>query len=389
VTCGASVAVAVAAVAAGAASAQVLPAHLTAYDQVIPPQGGSDSTASTAQSLRSAQAAGRRAAPLSQVTLPDVFAVAPQAITAAQLRKLGKLRDVRNFIAVDGGAVKINGRQVNLVGVNPAQFRAWTPPQTAAVQSIWTALAHGQFVTTTAAKKALRLRQGSRYQVAAGRQPQLTFGGTANLVVPGVDAIVGTQVSKELGLVSQLGVLISAPGPRLATLESKVRGVLGQRTKFVDLRQSASTSTATPASQPQLPVDNQVGTSRPSTWLSLFQESARLYCPGLSWTVLAAIGQIESADGQNEGPSTAGALGPMQFLPSTWSMWGIDAFGETGTPNIMDPYDAVPSAARYLCAAGAAGGGPAVSTAIFAYNHASWYVAEVLALAREYAQEYS
>ena len=103
--------------------------------------------------------------------------------------------------------------------------------------------------------------------------------------------------------------------------------------------------------------------------------------------MLAAIGQIESADGQNEGPSTAGALGPMQFLPSTWQTWGTDGFGDTGTPNIMNPFDAVPSAARLLCADGAASGGQGLRTAIFDYNHASWYVNEVLTLAGEYAQE--
>ena len=103
--------------------------------------------------------------------------------------------------------------------------------------------------------------------------------------------------------------------------------------------------------------------------------------------MLAAIGQIESGWGANTGPSTAGALGPMQFLPSTWAEWGITGFGDKGPPNIMYPFDAVPSAARYLCAAGgstAAG----LPRAIFAYNHAVWYVNDVLALARQYQQAY-
>jgi membrane-bound lytic murein transglycosylase B len=88
------------------------------------------------------------------------------------------------------------------------------------------------------------------------------------------------------------------------------------------------------------------------------------------------------------GPSTAGALGPMQFLPSTWSAWGISGFGEAGPPNVMDPFDAVPSAARMLCADGAGPGGQGLRQAIFDYNHADWYVDEVLTLAAEYAAEY-
>jgi membrane-bound lytic murein transglycosylase B len=78
----------------------------------------------------------------------------------------------------------------------------------------------------------------------------------------------------------------------------------------------------------------------------------------------------------------------MQFLPSTWAAWGIDGFGQTGPPDIMNPYDAVPSAARMLCADGAAAGGSALSSAIFAYNHADWYVSEVLDLAEQYARDY-
>ena len=72
----------------------------------------------------------------------------------------------------------------------------------------------------------------------------------------------------------------------------------------------------------------------------------------------------------------------------TWAVWGIDGFGDTGPPNIMNPFDAVPSAARMLCADGAAQGGQQLRQAIFDYNHATWYVDEVLTLAAEYAREY-
>jgi hypothetical protein len=162
----------------------------------------------------------------------------------------------------------------------------------------------------------------------------------------------------------------------MATLTSKVSAVLGPSARTEVLRS-------------QLPVTSVPrGGGKPTSYLQLFKASAALYCPGLSWTVLAAIGQIESADGTNVGPSIAGALGPMQFLPSTWAVWGIDGFGETGKPDVMNPYDAVPSAARLLCADGAAAGGQSLRNAIFDYNHANWYVNEVLALAGEYAADY-
>ncbi|MCW2707286.1 MAG: Lytic transglycosylase catalytic, partial [Frankiales bacterium] len=107
------------------------------------------------------------------------------------------------------------------------------------------------------------------------------------------------------------------------------------------------------------------------------------YCPGLSWKVLAAIGQVESDHGRNVGPSSAGALGPMQFMPSTWAQYAVDGDGD-GKADIMNPYDAVPAAALYLCRNGAGLGGQALYDAIFNYNHADWYVREVLAIAAAY-----
>ena len=76
----------------------------------------------------------------------------------------------------------------------------------------------------------------------------------------------------------------------------------------------------------------------------------------------------------------------MQFLPSTWAEWGITAFGETGPPNIMNPYDAVPSAARLLCAAGAGTPRRACAARSSPTTTPTWYVTEVLALAEEYAE---
>jgi murein DD-endopeptidase MepM/ murein hydrolase activator NlpD len=98
---------------------------------------------------------------------------------------------------------------------------------------------------------------------------------------------------------------------------------------------------------------------------------------GIPWQVLAAINKIESNFGRNMGPSSAGAVGWMQFMPDTWLRWGTDGDGD-GLADPWDPEDAVFAAARYLAATG---GSTDISRAIFAYNHAQWYVDEVLALA--------
>jgi hypothetical protein len=206
------------------------------------------------------------------------------------------------------------------------------------------------------------------------------FGAQTALSVPGADAIVDRARSTQLGLAKDFAVLINAPGVNLVTLMPKVRSLIGAGAKVINLVPVVTVS--------KLPVSTNVPTAgAPKSLLTLYRVSAEEYCPGLSWTVLAAINEIESGDGANVGPSSAGALGPMQFLPSTWAEWGITAFGQPGPPDVMNPLDAVPSAARLLCAAGA-GRPAALSQAIFAYNHATWYVAEVLALASEYAQNY-
>jgi murein DD-endopeptidase MepM/ murein hydrolase activator NlpD len=103
---------------------------------------------------------------------------------------------------------------------------------------------------------------------------------------------------------------------------------------------------------------------------------------GIPWQVLAAINKVESNFGKNMGPSSAGAIGWMQFMPSTWDRWGMDADGD-GIADPWNPQDAIFAAARYLAAAG---GRTDLSRAIFAYNHAQWYVDEILGLARLYGQ---
>ncbi len=119
----------------------------------------------------------------------------------------------------------------------------------------------------------------------------------------------------------------------------------------------------------------------PPILIPIYQRAADAYGLGPQGAaVLASINGIESAFGSNMGPSSAGAIGWMQFLPSTWESYGVDANGD-GVSDPYNPEDAIFAAASYLSAAGM----PADTySAIFAYNHADWYVAEVLANAACY-----
>ena len=315
-----------------------------------------------------------------RLIVPDVIASVPGGVTAADLAKLRKLPGVRVTLAIDGARITVNGVRLTVLAAPAAALRPWTPPATAGSQQTWAQFAAGDLIPAPAAAQAADLVAGSSYPVAAALRTQITSGTPATLGITGVDGIVNQRRGSQLGLVKNVAVLVNAPAADMIALTGQVQRALGPSSHVVRL---------VPVTVPTtLPVDSSVPAGRPTSYLGLFQASAAQYCPGLSWAVLAAIGQIESADGQNMGPSTAGALGPMQFLPSTWAIWGIDGFGDTGPPNVMNPFDAVPSAAHMLCADGAAQGGQQLRQAIFDYNHATWYVDEVLTLAAEYAREY-
>jgi murein DD-endopeptidase MepM/ murein hydrolase activator NlpD len=154
---------------------------------------------------------------------------------------------------------------------------------------------------------------------------------------------------------------------------------------------AAAAGSATSAAElPSSSVPNRPGLSLPPSWtsppavyerrtydqlLALWRAAGAAY--DVPWQVLGAINKIESDFGRNMGPSSAGALGWMQFMPETWLRWGMDGNGD-GVASPWNPEDGVYSAARYLAAAGAATDLP---RAIFAYNHAQWYVDDVIELA--------
>ncbi len=129
----------------------------------------------------------------------------------------------------------------------------------------------------------------------------------------------------------------------------------------------------------------------PPAMLALYQEAAAT-CIGLPWTVLAAIGTVESDNGQSDlpgvhsGANPAGAEGPMQFEPATFAAYDRPVPpGGADPPSPYDPTDAVYAAARFLCANGAAGGAN-LPAAVYAYNHSPAYVSEVLTLAESYGE---
>ena len=128
----------------------------------------------------------------------------------------------------------------------------------------------------------------------------------------------------------------------------------------------------------------------PPQYLIWYMDAAQT-CSGLPWSVLAGIGTVESGNGQSglpgvhSGANFAGAEGPMQFEPSSFAEF---AAGPDKPLSPYDPADAIYTAAAMLCASGARGGtGTGIENAVFAYNHAGWYVSEVMSWAAKYAAQ--
>ena len=182
------------------------------------------------------------------------------------------------------------------------------------------------------------------------------------------------------------------PDERCATAEARMLGTISpervkqrDRVKPSRLRNAEGVPTvANPTMSLALPGPVPVGVPNffidkfriPPFLLPIYQAAGIEY--GIRWEVLAAINEIETDYGRNLNISSAGALGWMQFMPATWKQYGTDA-NRDGRKDPFNPVDAIFAAARYLRAAGA---DDDLRRAIFAYNHADWYVESVLMRAR-------
>jgi membrane-bound lytic murein transglycosylase B len=189
----------------------------------------------------------------------------------------------------------------------------------------------------------------------------------------GTERTVAAAATRVTSLLNQESALLKHANKRLAAVRKAEAALAAEDEQF------SSITAASIAGLHILPPS--------AEYLALYRAAATT-CPGLSWTVLAAIGQVESGHGRNTSTSSAGAMGPMQFEPATFAAYAVDG-DHDGVKSIMDPADAIYTAAHYLCANGAGRGPSALDGAILHYNHAVWYLDMVLKLASMYASAYS
>lgn len=162
--------------------------------------------------------------------------------------------------------------------------------------------------------------------------------------------------------------LAQAPAPRVEAVLQRLPLPLRRRISADVAAARRLGELASP--QPRLPRWRIVPAPRPSRLLAAYRAAER--ATGVGWEHLAAIHLVETRMGRIRGVSTAGAQGPMQFLPATWEIYG-------GEGDIEDPEDAILAAGRLLRANGAARD---IADALWAYNQSSAYVFAVQAYAR-------
>ena len=113
-----------------------------------------------------------------------------------------------------------------------------------------------------------------------------------------------------------------------------------------------------------------VAAPAPEVLLGYYREAQQAY--GIAWQYFAAINLIETNMGRIQGLSSAGAQGPMQFMPATWASYGHG--------DVNNPHDAILAAGRYLQAHGAPSN---MTRAIYAYNPSMLYVRAVQLYAQQ------
>jgi hypothetical protein len=312
-------------------------------------------------------------APLRALYTPDLLVRVSHPITPRQLSRLRRINGIKELTVLSEGTVDTVGQRLTAVGVDPGQFRSFTPKLTAASNALWQVVARGELAASFYTESKLRRHFG--HWLAVGRRVEIRLGAFASIGLAGVDAVVSDQAARALHLAPRREVLLAAPGRPMVELARDVHRILG-------VAPTATVRALRPLPFNQSLISPLARRVIPANYLRLYRAAA-LTCPGLPWVVLAAIGTVESGNGSNVGPSSAGAEGPMQFLPSTFRAYGIDMDGD-GIPNIKSPVDSIYSAAHYLCMSGAGRGGQSLYDAVFAYNHADWYVRDVLSLALKY-----
>ena len=177
---------------------------------------GSVPVAELTASIRSA------VSPLHRLRAADLLVVSPHALPAGELTKIRRLRGVADAELLDAARLKLNGRYIAVLGVNPSRFRAYAARPTARSTALWQNVADGGIAVSYLMGKQDKLPLGGTVQVAGVRTERLAVGGFGTVGIAGVDAVVSDQVARSLGMPAGNAIVISAPHADLSALMRQI-----------------------------------------------------------------------------------------------------------------------------------------------------------------------
>jgi cell wall-associated NlpC family hydrolase len=248
--------------------------------------------------------------PLRRLLPADVLVVAPTSLprgTAAQIRKLPGVIAAQS---VDAATIKVNGKFVAMLGVNPSAFRGFAAKPTAVSSRLWQSVADGLVAVSYTMGRLDKLPLGGVVKVAGRRTEKLRVGGFGTVGIRGIDAVVSESVARSLGLPAGNAIVVSAPHARLDALTAQIKKLIPRQ------RHAVTEALVSPAAG---------SGAAASTGAAGAPRSVAADGPGLSRAEL--VGFLTAAESRVGLPYVWGAAGPRSFDCSGLVQWSLAQVG--------------------------------------------------------------
>lgn len=308
------------ATAAGWPSASHGPAHAVLVSNYIRAEPGASGavlqlpgnprSGSSAVSVAQLSSADRAdvVAPLRRLLPADVLVVAPTSLPRGAAAQIRKLPGVVAAQSIDAATIKVNGKFVAMLGVDPSAFRGFAAKPTAVSSRLWQSVADGRVAVSYTMGRLDKLPLGGAVKVAGRRTESLRVGGFGTVGIPGIDAVVSESVARSLGLPAGNAIVVSAPHARLDALTAQIKKLIP--------RDAVAEALVSPAA------GSGVATS---TGAAGAPGSATADGPGLSRAELVRF--LKAAESRVGLPYVWGAAGPRSFDCSGLVQWSLAQAG--------------------------------------------------------------
>jgi len=249
-------------------------------------------------------------APLRRLLQADVLVVAPTSLPRGAAAQIRKLPGVVAAQSIDAATIKVNGKFVAMLGVNPSAFRGFAAKPTAVSSRLWQSVADGRVAVSYTMGRLDKLPLGGAVKVAGLRTERLRVGGFGTVGIRGIDAVVSKSVARSLGLPAGNAIVVSAPHARLDALTAQIKKLIpgsGHAVAEALVSQAAGSGVAA------------------STGAAGAPGSAAAAGPGLTSAELVRF--LKAAESRIGLPYVWGAAGPRSFDCSGLVQWSLAQAG--------------------------------------------------------------